>query len=107
MKPVVKNLFADLPASSSREDFRTLVQTPNVRVERIVSNGQCSAADFWYDQPEDEWVLLVQGTASLLFDDGCTALLKAGDYLHIARHVKHRVVETSLDAVWLAIYYST
>ncbi len=28
-----------------------------LRVERIVSIAQSSPEGFWYDQPEDEWVL--------------------------------------------------
>ena len=105
MTPPVKNLYADLPNSPVQEDFLTLIQTPGVRVERIVSNGQPSPADFWYDQPEDEWVLLLQGTATLRFQDDSAARMKAGDYLEIARHLRHRVEEVSSDAVWLAVHY--
>jgi len=108
MTPPVKNLYADLPDSPGREDFLTLVQASGVRVERIVSNGQHSPEDFWYDQAEDEWVILLQGTATLQFQDGGAARLiqlKAGDYLAIARHIRHRVEEVSSDAVWLAVHY--
>ena len=103
--PLVSNLFASSVASSAQEDVLTLLKTDNVRVERIVSNGQCSPKDFWYDQREDEWVLLLQGTASLQFEDGRTVHLKGGDYLLIARHLKYRVEQTSSDAVWLAVHY--
>ena len=105
MTPPVKNLYADLPNSPVQEDFLTLIQTPGVRVERIVSNGQHSPEDFWYDQAEDEWVILLQGTATLQFQDGGTARLIPGDYLAIARHIRHRVEEVSSDAVWLAVHY--
>jgi cupin 2 domain-containing protein len=104
MNPAVKNLFADLSGSGDREEFTTVLQTDHVRMERIVSYGQRSPEDFWYDQPEDEWVVLLRGTASLQFPDGATVKLKAGDYLPIDRRVKHRVGETSADAVWLAVH---
>ena len=105
MTPHPGNIFADLPPRSAPEHFLTLTQSGKVRIERIVSNGQCSPKDFWYDQPEDEWVLLVQGGATLGFEDSAPVRLKAGDYLMIARHIKHRIDETSADAVWLAVHY--
>jgi cupin 2 domain-containing protein len=105
MNPPFKNLFADVLTASGQEDFLTLMQTDHVRVERIVSHGQCSPKDFWYDQSEDEWVLLLQGTATLQFADESTVPLIAGDHLLIPRHIKHRVEKTSADAIWLAVHH--
>ena len=106
MNPLVKNLFADLPTSSTSEHFLTLLETGYLRVERIVSNAQSSPEGFWYDQPEDEWVLLLRGTATLQFDDENTVTLATGDSLLIPRQTKHRVANTSPDAIWLAIHHS-
>jgi cupin 2 domain-containing protein len=106
MNPLVKNLFANLPASSAQEHFLTLLETSHLRVERIVSNAQSSPEGFWYDQPEDEWVLLLRGTAALQFDDENRVTLETGDSLLIPRHTKHRVHQTSPDAIWLAIHHS-
>jgi cupin 2 domain-containing protein len=106
MIPPVENLFANMGGSPAREEFITLLQTNGVRVERIVSNGQCSPEGFWYDQEENEWVLLLRGTASLEFEDGGRVILKAGDYLGIARHLRHRVGKASADAVWLAVHHA-
>jgi cupin 2 domain-containing protein len=55
---------------SGEERFETLAQSNSVRVERIVSRGHCSAPDFWYDQSEDEFVLVISGAARLQFEDG-------------------------------------
>ncbi|MGL6194153.1 MAG: hypothetical protein ACRC2T_04955 [Thermoguttaceae bacterium] len=49
------------------ELIETLFQAENVRIERIVSTGQSSTENFWYDQPETEWVILLQGEAVLQF----------------------------------------
>jgi cupin 2 domain-containing protein len=106
MSPSFKHLFANLPASSGGEDFLILLQTDHLRVERIVSNGQASPEDFWYDQHDDEWVLLFRGTAILQFDDESLLELQPGDSLLIPRHMKHRVKQTSPDAIWLAIHYT-
>lgn len=103
------NLFAKLPPPDSpTEQFWQLLARPGLTIERIVSTGQSSPPGFWYDQPEGEWVLLVQGEASLRFADEAQARrLKAGDYLHIAPHRRHRVDWTSPDqtSVWLAVHY--
>lgn len=106
----MKNLFANLPRSTAKnEDFFELLKRPGLRIERIVSTGQSSPPDFWYDQPEGEWVLLIQGEAHLRFaDEAETHHLKAGDFLDIAPHRRHRVDWTLPDqiTVWLAIHYS-
>lgn len=102
------NLFENLPVSPLKEElFETLLQKPGLKIERIVSTGQASPAGFWYDQPEDEWVALLQGEAVLRFVDSPDPVrLRAGDTLLIPAHRKHRVEETLNNGitVWLAIY---
>jgi cupin 2 domain-containing protein len=100
----VKNLFANLTNATTREEFLTLFDNANVKIERIVSHACASPAGFWYDQEEDEWVAVLRGTATLEFASGEQVELKAGDYLTIARHVQHRVARTSDETVWLAVY---
>ena len=41
-----------------------LARAGHVRVERIVSRGQFSAPGLWYDQEENELVVLVSGAAT-------------------------------------------
>jgi len=107
---MIDNLFADLPQSTlGNEQFLELLARPGLRIERIVSTGQSSPPDFWYEQAEGEWVLLVQGEAGLRFaDESAVHHLKAGDFVNIAPHRRHRVEWTSADqiTVWLAIHYS-
>jgi cupin 2 domain-containing protein len=97
-------LLAALPPAGAEEIFETLLDTPQCRIERIVSDGQTSAPDYWYDQPGDEWVLLVQGAATLAFDDGRTLALRDGDWVHIPAGCRHRVAATAARTVWLAIH---
>ena len=104
----VTNLLADSPESPTEEVFETLVSATAVRIERIVSHGQASPADFWYDQPQAEWVLVLRGAARLQFDDSPELVeLRTGDYLNIAAHRRHRVDWTTPDepTVWLAVHY--
>ena len=102
-----QSLFQDLPEAQANEIFQDILRTSHVRIERIVSHGQASPAEGWYDQDENEWVLLVQGCAVLAFDDGSETRLQAGDYIHIPAHRRHRVAMTDPDgaSVWLAVFY--
>lgn len=63
------NIFNDIPATLPNEISEALVQANKVRIERIVSQGHITPPDQWYDQPENEFVLLVQGCARLRFED--------------------------------------
>lgn len=101
------NLLAALPLPSGGEIFQTLFARPGCRIERIISHGHASAPGDWYDQDADEWVVLLSGEAVLLFASGDVARLKAGDWLTIPAHCRHRVESTSPDAVWLAVHCLT
>lgn len=102
------NLFQNIPEQLAEEVMENLAGSGQVRIERIVSRGQCSPPGFWYDQDQHEWVVLLKGHASLLIDgsDGPVRLMP-GDYLNIQAHVRHRVESTSAteDTVWLAVFY--
>ena len=104
------SIFADLLRSTAKtEQFSELLKRPGLRIERIVSTGQCSPEGFWYDQPEGEWVLLIQGAARLRFaDEAKPRQLKAGDFVDIAPHRRHRIDWTTTEqpTIWLAIHYS-
>lgn len=98
------NIFSDIPSDLSKEVFENILKADNVRIERIVSNGQITPDDEWYDQDWDEWVLLLKGEAELTFDDGSSVLLREGDYRLIPKHEKHQVTMTAKPSIWLAIH---
>lgn len=101
-----KNLFTDIPTEFDAEVFETLHSSDSVRIERILSNGHRTAEGFWYDQEEDEWVMLLKGSATLEFADGTVNHLATGDSVNIPAHTKHRVSRTSENEVtiWLAVF---
>jgi cupin 2 domain-containing protein len=101
-----RNLFAELtgPESSSGEAFDTLYETPFVKIERIVSHSAASPEGFWYDQEQDEWILVVKGEATLCFHPEERVHLTMGDHLLIPRHCRHRVEQTSAETVWVAVH---
>ena len=100
----VKNIFADLHGEITGERFSLLWENPAVKIERIVSHSHESPAGFWYDQDEDEWVIVLRGSAALEFAGGEIVRLKEGDYVLIPRDVRHRVAQTSETTLWLAVH---
>ncbi|MGF1755137.1 cupin domain-containing protein [Vibrio makurazakiensis] len=101
------NLLSDIPSQLPDEIFEDLVATPNVRIERILSKGHSSPEQGWYDQSENEWVMVLQGTGTLVFEDGRQIVLNTGDYINIPAHDKHKVASTDEEqvTVWLAVFY--
>lgn len=100
------NILENLPCEVPEEIFQTLIQTHTIKIERIISKGQKSADDFWYDQDQAEWILIITGNAQLEFEDTIIELI-SGDYVNIAAHKKHRIKWTTPDeeTIWLAIFY--
>ena len=106
----IKNLFTRSGPASGHEIFETLLKTDCLRLERILSTGQSTPHGQWYDQDADEWVVLLSGSAGLLFEGGRNiCVMKPGDYLLIPAHTRHRVEWTAAgkDTVWLAVHVST
>jgi cupin 2 domain-containing protein len=104
------NLFTNVPRQLPDEQIMTLLQAPNIRIERIVSTGHATAPDQWYDQDQAEWVVVLAGSAGVIFEgEAEPRLLEPGSYVHIAAHVRHRVAWTDplVPTVWLAIHYHT
>ncbi len=101
------NLFEMIPEKAPEELFSELLNVDGVRIERIVSYGQSSPPDFWYEQEENEWVLLLEGSATLGFEDEASVVLNSGDYLNISAGRRHRVEKTDPNGrtVWLAVFY--
>ena len=102
----MNNLF-QLPAKLPNEEiFELLVSANNILIERIISIGQTTPEGEWLEQERDEWVILLQGKAELTYFDHFQIQLKAGDYLLIPAHQKHRVSYTSVEppCIWLAIH---
>ncbi len=103
----IKNIFESIPDNLDEEFFELLVQNENVKIERIISKGHRSPESGWYDQEQNEWVILLKGAAILTFDDGKEIILKAGSYVNIAAHQKHKVqwTDPETETIWLAVHY--
>lgn len=102
------NIFSVLPDDPAKESIEEVLRHDGIRIERIVSRGHASPDSGWYDQQENEWVVVLEGSGSILFESGDEIILKKGDYVNIPSRARHRVAWTDPDAVtiWLAIHYA-
>jgi peptide chain release factor len=102
------NLYSGIPAAFSEEICEVLVETRHLRLERILSAGQATPAGEWFDQGSDEWVVLLDGKAGLLFEgESRVRVLSPGDTLLIPARCRHRVEWTNPagKTVWLALHF--
>lgn len=101
------NLFEHLPDNLDQEVFESILESDQVRIERIVSKGHSSPETGWYDQHQHEWVTVLRGAGVLEFETGEEIRLNAGDYIHLLPHQRHRVAWTDpeQETVWLAIHF--
>jgi len=103
----LSNIFKNLPKNSDTEEIIEIFEkNDNISIERIISTGQHSPENFWYEQNENEFVLLLKGEAELEFEDKTINMLP-GDYLLIPALQRHRVKTTSKNeqTIWLAVFY--
>ena len=100
------NIFEEIIIDKNEEKFFEIFKNETIKIEKIVSNGQTSPQNFWYEQEENEFVLVLEGFAILQFEDK-EIELKKGDCLNIKAMQKHRVKFTSLDepTIWFAVFY--
>ena len=100
------NIFEQIVVDKEEEKFFEIFKNETIKVEKIVSNGQKSPENFWYEQEQSEFILLLEGFAILEFENR-EVELKKGDCLNIEAMEKHRVKFTSQDepTIWFAVFY--
>mgnify|MGYP002410159454 CR=1 FL=1 len=101
------NLYNRAARFLDKEITETLISQGAVRIERIISTGQCSPNNFWYDQAENEWVCVLQGEGVIEWQNGSRNILKPGDWVFVPPHEKHRVHSTTSKppCIWLAFFW--
>jgi cupin 2 domain-containing protein len=101
------NIFESIPKNLDEEIFENLLQSKDIRIERIISKGHSSPVSGWYDQELNEWVIILKGGAIISFETVKEIILGVGDYINIPAHAKHKVSWTNpeMETIWLAIHY--
>ena len=100
------NIFDKIIVDKEEENFFEIFKNETIKIEKIVSNGQKSPENFWYEQEKSEFILLLEGFAILEFENR-EVELKKGDCINIKAKQKHRVKFTSIDepTIWFAVFY--
>ena len=103
----LKNIFESIPDNLDKEIFELLAQSENIKIERIISKGHSSPETGWYDQEQNEWLIVLKGEAIIVFENGKEVNLKPGCHVNIPAHKRHKVGWTSPDTetIWLAVHY--
>lgn len=102
----LKNFLKNYPFSKN-ELIEDILVNRNFKIERIISRGQITPENDWYDQMTNEWVMLLKGSAILLFENEEELKIEPGDYLNIPAHTKHKVIftDTEQESIWITIHY--
>jgi len=98
-----RNLLRELPTPAYGEVFSELLRHHNLLIERIVSSDRPDPV--LYDQDQDEWVILLEGRATMDISGEVLSLVP-GDHIFIPAHTPHRVLSTTPTprCVWLAVH---
>jgi cupin 2 domain-containing protein len=88
-------------APASGEWSEQVARLGEVMIEQIVSGALDEPVD--YDQDHEEWVVVLQGGATLQAE-GETLELGAGDWVLLPAHVPHRLLTTTPGTSWLALH---
>lgn len=100
------NLFKLPTRIPAEELFEAIIPDNGVLIERIISTGQVTPPNDWFDQERDEWVVLLQGNAKLSWEDGKMLDMGPGEWVFISAHERHRIDYTSKEppCIWLAVH---
>jgi len=83
------------------ETFTRLLEHKNIKINRIVSSSEVEPIE--YIQEEDEWLVLLEGEATLLVENKKKILTK-GETLFIPTKVPHTVLKTRDGTIWLTVH---
>ncbi len=91
----------DYTTPQSGETFTTLLEHKNIKINRIVSSDNLDETK--YIQEEDEWLIVLEGEATLLVNHK-EIILQKGDTLFIPVHTLHSVLHTTSGTLWLTVH---
>src|SRR6056300_12787 len=101
------NILSGIPEALPQELEQLLLENEHLSIRRILSKGHSAPAQGWYEQQDNEWVLVLKGEGIIEFTDHSERHMQEGDYCYIPALKKHRVKWTPEQEVtiWLAIHF--
>jgi len=101
------NILSGIPEALPQELEQLLLENEHLSIRRILSKGHSAPAQGWYEQQDNEWVLVLKGEGIIEFTDHSERHMQEGDYSYIPALKKHRVKWTPEQEVtiWLAIHF--
>ena len=94
------NIF-DHTIPQNGEEFTTLLEHRNIKIVRIVSSDDLERKV--YTQKEDEWVVVLEGKATILIDNKLSVLNK-GETIFIPSNTPHEIIDIINGTLWLAVH---
>lgn len=94
------NIF-DVQTPQEGETFESLYEKNGVLIERIISSDTLEKKI--YKQPYDEWLVLLEGEATLRVGRKKRKLQK-GDTFLIEKNEEHEVLATAFGTLWLCVH---
>jgi len=97
---LLMNIF-DYTIPASGEEFTALLEHKNVKIVRIVSSDKLESKV--YIQKEDEWVVVLEGKATMLIN-GEPKIINKGETLFIPSDTPHEIIDIVDGTLWLAVH---
>ena len=94
------NIF-DYIEPKKGEVFTPLFEHKNIKINRIISSSEVE--DKEYIQDEDEWLVLLEGEATLVLNQKEKIIVK-GETLFIPAKVPHKVLKTQQNTLWITVH---
>ena len=85
----VGNIFESIPNAMKDEVIESLIESKVVKIERIISKGHASPKAGWYEQDQDEWVIILRGSATIKYENIEQICINEGGQINIPAGTKH------------------
>ena len=95
------NILNSINIPKNGENFTTLLNHKNIKIVRIISSDILDTNK--YIQNEDEWILIIEGKATIKMNNKEYNLIK-GDTLFIPSKTEHIINSVESGTIWLAIH---
>jgi len=94
-------LLAPCFAPAHGETEAELVRASSFAVKQVLSGQLAGPADYY--QEEDEWALVLSGSATLSVGDA-TVTLAGGDWVWLPAATPHRLIEAAPGTSWVTVH---